>query len=96
MTLQQRTYQIPKFDGKNPPLKEFLQDIANGAVYITESTEPGFIKVLLSKLESVARESVRDKRFNRLNDLMAHLKKRSTPSKKYQLYFQSIVNLCMK
>ena len=96
MTLQQSTYHIPQFDGKNPPLKEFLQDIANGAVYITESTEPGFIKVVLSKLKGVARESVRDKRFNRVNDLMAHLKKRFAPSKKYQWYFESIVNLRMK
>ena len=96
ITLQQSTYHIPQFDGKNPPLKEFLQDIANGAVYITESTEPGFIKVVLSKLKGVARESVRDKRFNRVNDLMAHLKKHFAPSKKYQWYFESIVNLRMK
>ena len=54
MTLQQSTYHIPQFDGKNPPLKEFLQDIANGAACITESTESGFIKVVLSKLKGVA------------------------------------------
>ena len=59
MTLQQSTYNIPQFDGKNPPLKEFLQDVANGAVYITEATEPGFIKVVLSNLKGVVRESVR-------------------------------------
>ena len=32
MSLQQSMYHIPQFDGKNPPLKEFLQDVANGSV----------------------------------------------------------------
>ena len=50
----------------------------------------------LSKLKGVARESVKDKRFNRVNDLIAHFKKRFAPSKKYQWYFESIVNLRMK
>ena len=39
MTLQQSTYHIPQFDGKNPPLKDFLQDVANGAVFVTDATE---------------------------------------------------------
>ena len=73
MTLHESTYHIPQFDGKNPPLMEFLQDVANGTVYITKAREPGFIKVVLSKLKCVARESIRDKRFNRINNLMAHL-----------------------
>ena len=47
MTFKQSTYHMPQFDGKNSPLKEFLQDEANGATYITEATEPGFIKVVL-------------------------------------------------
>ena len=31
MTLQQCTYHIPQSDGKNPPLKEFLQDATNSS-----------------------------------------------------------------
>ena len=96
MTLQQSTYHIPQFDGKNPPLKEFLQDIANGAVFVTDITEPGFIKAVLAKLKGVARESVRDKQFSRVKDLIAHLKKIFAPTKKYQWYSESIVNLRMK
>ena len=38
MTLQQSTY-IPTFDVRTPALKEFLQDVANGAVYVTENQE---------------------------------------------------------
>ena len=41
INLQQSTYHLSQFDGKNSPPKEFLQDAANGAVYITEATEPG-------------------------------------------------------
>ena len=95
MTLQNSTYHIPEFNGKSPQLKEFLQDVSNVAVFVTRSTEPIFIKAILSKLKGVARESVRDKQFATINDLIAHLKKRFAPSKKYQWYFESIVNLRM-
>ena len=48
MTLPQSTYHIPTFDGRTPAVKEFLQDVANDSVYVTESTEPAFIKIILS------------------------------------------------
>ena len=76
MTMQTSTYHIPEFHGKTPPLKEFIQDACNGSVFVTQSTEPMFIKAVLSKLKGVARESVRDKQFLKINDLIAHLKKR--------------------
>ena len=66
LTLQQSTYHIPHFDGKNPPLKDFLQDVSNGAVFVTDATETGFIKAVLDKLRGVARDSVRDKQFSKV------------------------------
>ena len=96
MALQQSTYHILQFDGKNPPLKDFLQDVANGAVFVTDAAEPGFIKAVLAKLKGVSRESVRDKQFSKIKKLIAHLKKRFAPTKKYRRYFESIVNLRMK
>ena len=81
MTLQQSTYHIPQFDGKNPPLKEV---VANGAVFVTDATEPGFIKAVLAKLKGIARESVPDKQFSKIKELIAHLKKIYAPTKKYQ------------
>ena len=68
----------PQFAGGNFPLSEFSQDVAKDAVHITEATEPGFIKIVLSKLKGVARKIVRDKRFNRVNNLMTQLTKRWT------------------
>ena len=46
--------------------------------------------------DSSTKHLCKDKRFNRANDLMVHLKKRYAPSKKYQWCFGSIVNLRMK
>ena len=96
MTLQQSTYHIPQFNGKNPPLKEFLQDISNGAIFVTEVTKPGFTKAVAAKLKGVARKIVRDKLFSRVKDLIAHLKKRFASTKKYQWYFEFNVNLRMQ
>ena len=96
MTLQQSTYYIPTFNSRTPALKEFLQVVANGVVCVTESTEPAFIKIILSKLKGTARESVRDKEFRNLQEVISHLKKRFAPTKKYQWYFGIIVNLRMK
>lgn len=59
MTLQQNTYHIPQCEGKTPKLKEFLLYIANRAVYITKANEPEFIKIVLSKLKEIARDSVK-------------------------------------
>ena len=96
MTLQQCTYHIPQSDGKDPHLKDFVQDVTNGAVFVTDAAEPGFIKAVLAKLKGVSRESVRDKQFSIVKELIAHLKKRFAPTKKYQWYFKSTVNLRMK
>ncbi|XP_043461938.1 uncharacterized protein LOC122498320 [Leptopilina heterotoma] len=96
MTLQRSTFHIPCFDGRSPPLKEFLQDVANGAVFINEQTEPGFIKAILSKLKGAARESVRDKQFLTTQELINHLTKRFATSKKYQWYLENIINIRQK
>lgn len=95
-TVERGTHHIPCFNGKDPPLREFLQDVTNGAVYMTPTTEAGFIKAVLSKLKGPARESVRDKQFNTLNELTTHLKRRFSTPKTYQYYIDAIANLRMK
>ena len=96
LTLQQSTYHIRTLDGRTPALKEFLQDATNDAVYVTKSTEPGFMNIILSKLKGTASASDCDKEFRNLQELIPHLKKRFTPTEKYQRYFEAIVNLRMK
>ena len=52
------------------------------AVFVTDATELGFIKAVLTKLRGVTRESVRDKQFSKVKDLIAHLKKKfASPTK---------------
>ena len=83
MALQQSTYHIPQFNGRNQPPKDFLRNVSNGAVLVTDAKEPGFTKADLAKLKDVGHESVRDKQFSKIKELIAHLKKRFAPSKKY-------------
>ena len=52
MTLQQSTYHIPQFNGKNPPLKEFLQDFSNGAVFVTDK-QFSKVKDLIAHLKKI-------------------------------------------
>ena len=82
-----------QFDGKNRPRKEFLQDVWNSAVLVTEVLESGFIEAVLSKLKYADRKSVHVKQFPRIKVLTAYLIKRFARTKKYQWYLESIVNL---
>ena len=63
---------------------EFLQEVSNEAVFVTDVTEPGFIKAVLAKLKGKAHKSVRNKQFSKVKDLTAHVKKRFAPPKNYQ------------
>ena len=83
MTLQQSTYHITTFDCRTPALKEFLQDVVNGVVYVTESTEPAFIIIIPSKLKGTARKSIHDKKLRNIQGFISRLKKRFAPTKKY-------------
>lgn len=83
MSLQQNMYHIRPVDGNTPLLKYFLLDIANGAVYITIETQPAFIKAMLNKLTGTVRESIRNKQFGTVKELVAHLRQIFAPNKTY-------------
>lgn len=53
------------------------------------------MKIIVSKLTGFACASVSDK-LKKLNDLIAHLKKRFLPIKTYQWYINSIAKFIMK
>ncbi|KAL7289152.1 hypothetical protein TKK_0017096 [Trichogramma kaykai] len=57
------TLSIPIFDVKNIPLRDFIQDVRNGAAQITENQTPNFIKAVLAKLKGPARDSIFNKTF---------------------------------
>jgi hypothetical protein len=95
-TLQHSTLNIPHFDGKNMPLKDFLQDVHNGAVYVAPTSQGAYVKAVLGKLMGPARDSTYGKKFHTVNELTKHLKNRFAPGKTYPYYHHEIENIRMK
>ena len=94
-TLQHSTLNIPFYDGKNIPLKNFLQDIRNGAVFVPPALESSFLKAVLGKLQKTARDSTWGKTFYNLDELIKHLKARFGSDKTYPDYHHEIENIRM-
>ncbi|CAB0031905.1 unnamed protein product [Trichogramma brassicae] len=88
--LNNATLSIPSFDGKNIPLRDFIQDVRNGAAQITELQTPNFIKAVLAKLKGPARDSTFNKTFENVDALVKHLKERFAPGKNYAYYADRI------
>lgn len=95
MSVQTNSQNIPLFDGSQPPLKDFLQEIENSAAFTPELSEPGFLKTVLSKLRHSARDSVCEMRFDEINNLVEHLRKQFASSKKYQWYLDNIMTIML-
>ena len=94
-TLQHSTLNIPFYDSKNIPLKNFLQNIRNGAVFVPPALESSFLKAVLGKLQKTARDSTWGKTFNNLDELIKYLKARFGSDKTYSDYHHEIENIRM-
>lgn len=90
IVLQNALQAIPEFDGRNLPLKDFLQDIQNGALYISAGQMPNYIRAIVSKLRGPARDSTYGRTFGSIDDLIKHLKTRFAPGKDYSYYNNKI------
>ena len=53
MAMQAAITSIPVFDGKNIPLKDFIQDIRNADADFPDAQKESFIKKVLSKLDGL-------------------------------------------
>lgn len=93
--LQQGVMHIPFYDGKNIPVRDFIQDIINGESSIPENCENQFVKVVLSKLKGAARDSTHGKKFDTIDELINHLKQRFAPRKSYSWYLHEISTIRM-
>ena len=49
---------------------------------VTDTADTALIEIVLSKLKEITRESVRDKQFEKFNDLVLHVKKYFAPINK--------------
>ncbi|XP_058790626.1 uncharacterized protein LOC131663872 [Phymastichus coffea] len=95
-TLQSIVQGITEFDGKNVPLKDFIQDIRNGRALIDDKQEANFIRLIIAKLKGPARDCIYGKTVNTTEGLVKILKERFAPCKDFSYYDSNIHNLRMK
>ena len=95
-TLQNRFMQIPKYDGKNMSLRDYLQDIQNGAAFIPQTSESEYVKAAISNLQGEIRNAVYGEHINTVSDYIKHLKERLARGKTYDYYADAISRIRMK
>ena len=95
MAMQAAITSIPVFDGKNIPLKDFIQDIRNTDADIPDNQKASFIKKVLSKLRGSARNSTYGVAFSSIDDLVKHLKQRFATGKNFSYYNAQLNDLRM-
>ena len=77
-------------------LRDFIQDIRNGAKSVPKTVVSQYITAVLTTLRGQARECTAGKQFATLEDLIKLLKKRFTPVQDYPYYADRIGSLTMK
>lgn len=87
---------LPDFDGRNLPLKDFIQDVKNGAEFLPQGQEANYVRLVIGKLRGPARDSTYGQTFANVTALCSHLKKRFAPGKDYSYYNAKIHSLRMK
>ena len=69
MAVQQALLHIPVYDGKNMPLKTFIQDVENGYSICPAGIRIAFFKGVIAKLRDTARDAV-IKYYGRIKKIM--------------------------
>lgn len=94
--LQNAIAGLPEFNGKNIPLKDFIQDVQNGATYITGENKGNYIRAVISKLRGPARDTTYGETFATIDALIKHLKARFAPGKNFAYYSSKLHTLRMR
>lgn len=81
--MQAATLHIPFFDGKNIPLRQFIQDVENGLTVIPDGLKPAFRNAVHAKLKGLARDSLEKADTDTTEKLLEELKKYFSPGRKY-------------
>lgn len=90
MALQQALIHVPNFNGKNMPLKSFIEDVENGLTVVPEGLKTSFFKGVCSKLKETARDAIAEKEIKSVEDLSKALKEYFSPRKSYPYYCAEI------
>lgn len=91
--LQNITSTIPTFDGEDPSLTRFVQNLEDGLTLIPEGTEAEYLAIVLTKLVGPARRCTLEHKFTNVKALVKHLKKRFAPGKSLSNYQVEIARL---
>ena len=62
--IQQGVMNIPTFNGKNMPVRDFIQDVLNGESSVPANCERQYIMAVLARLKGAARDSTHGKTFS--------------------------------
>ena len=90
IAVQQALMHIPVYDGKNMPLKTFLQDVENGHSICPEGIKTTFFKGVIAKLRDTARDAVSGVEIKSVNNLRDALKEYFAPKKNYSQFCAEI------
>ena len=96
MSVQTRFLQIPKYDGKNMSLMDYLQDIQNRAAFIRPTSQSEYVNTAISNLQGEVRNVVYGEQINTVTDYIKHLKTRLARGKTYNYYADAISRIRMK
>lgn len=89
--LQNALLGVPMFDGKNPDLRTFVQDLESADLKVPVGLKPSFIQNVLTRLRDKARVSVENKNFTSIADLVSHLKAEFSPvARSFESYFSEL------
>lgn len=95
-TVQNLVQGIHEFDGRNIPLKDFLQDIRNGAQLVPAAQRKDFTRLIITKLRGPARDTTYGKEINTPDELIKILKQRFAPCRDFAYYNSKIHSSRMK
>ena len=79
--IQQGVMNIPTFNGKNMPVRDFIQVVLNGEPSVPANCEGQYTMAVLARLKVAARDSTHGKSFFTITDLIQHLKQRFSSKK---------------
>ena len=96
LTLQNSIAGLSTYDGSNIPLKDFIQDIRNGDLGITNEQRPSYLRAVLGKLQGPAKDCTYGKTFTNIEQLCTHLKQRFAPGKGFAYYSNKLYTLRMR
>ena len=89
LALQQGLQNIGEYNGKNMPLKNFIQDVESGLELVPAILHKAFFKCVLPKLKDTARDAVNGKTINNTAELRDILKQHFSPKKLTQYTAQN-------